>query len=532
MRLLTCSTAIGILCCSVAAAQAPGAIAGVVVDRNNSPIRKAYVTLSTVEPKPQDALAWTDANGRFSFSYLSPGPYRLMARKDGYDFAVFGATAPRRPGATIQLAAGEIRADIVFRLQPPSSISGVVLDEDGDPVRYVQVMVLTRGFPRGKRAFQQGQTAVTDETGHYRLDLVPGKYVIMASVQNHMARKIRPEVSAGDPQLVNLVGSQFYPGVASAESATLLTVQPGQELTQIDFRLSTFPAISVSGRVLIPPGTPADGVSVTMMRDGPGLRLTMGSGTQPPVYTFQIQQLTSGSYKILATATIAGKKYRATQSLVLASEGVSDLVIPLDPPIDLSGTVTVEGPDAAEHPVSTVALTPGDDLPASGALQGNDNKDGTFKSAAVPAGIWDIGPSPITGGYIKSMRLGDLDVLTEDMVISPSTTAKLKIVMGTKAAVLEGDILKGDQPARAVALLVPAEKFRHVAAFYRWIGSDDKGHFEMKGVRPGDYKLFAVEEIDPRTVQDPEFLKPIEASGVAVTLREGTNEKQKLTVIR
>ena len=94
------------------------------------------------------------------------------------------------------------------------------------------------------------------------------------------------------------------------------------------------------------------------------------------------------------------------------------------------------------------------------------------------------------------------------------------------------NIGKGDQPARAIALLVPAEKFRHVAAFYRWIGSDEKGHFEMKGVRPGDYKLFAVEEIDPRTVQDPEFLKPIEASGVAVTLREGTNEKQKLTVIR
>ena len=37
-----------------------GAIAGIVVNgANNSPIRRAIITLSTVEPKPQDAVAWT-----------------------------------------------------------------------------------------------------------------------------------------------------------------------------------------------------------------------------------------------------------------------------------------------------------------------------------------------------------------------------------------------------------------------------------------------------------------------------------------
>ena len=53
-------------CCMVAYAQpaAPpsGTIAGIVVDSgSNAPIRRAVVTLSTVEALPRDAVAWTDA---------------------------------------------------------------------------------------------------------------------------------------------------------------------------------------------------------------------------------------------------------------------------------------------------------------------------------------------------------------------------------------------------------------------------------------------------------------------------------------
>ena len=69
-------------CCVAACAQpaAPpsGTIAGLVLDSgSNAPIRRAVVTLSTVEARPQDAVAWTDASGRFAFGYLPPGRYEL-----------------------------------------------------------------------------------------------------------------------------------------------------------------------------------------------------------------------------------------------------------------------------------------------------------------------------------------------------------------------------------------------------------------------------------------------------------------------
>src|SRR2546422_944412 len=50
--------------CLALCAQAPpnGVIAGIVLDgERNAPIHRAIVTLSTVEARPQDAVAWTDA---------------------------------------------------------------------------------------------------------------------------------------------------------------------------------------------------------------------------------------------------------------------------------------------------------------------------------------------------------------------------------------------------------------------------------------------------------------------------------------
>jgi hypothetical protein len=201
--------------------------------------------------------------------------------------------------------------------------------------------------------------------------------------------------------------------------------------------------------------------------------------------------------------------------------------------VDLAGSVSVEGPDAGKYPASFVNLVPGDDIPWYGPpLRANVNQDGSFKITNVPPGIWDIGAGPLPPvGYVKSMRLGDRDVLTEEMTIRPSTTEPLKIVVGTRAATLEGDVLPGDQPTRAVIVLAPDGKFRRVTSFYRVVAGDEKGHFEIKNATPGEYRVYAFEEFGPLSIQDPDFLKPFEKSGIPVTLQEGPNAAQKLSMI-
>lgn len=534
---LSCSLAIGALAQSSPPAAASGNIAGVVLDAGeNSPLRRAIVTLSTVEAQPQDAVAWTDANGRFSFGYLPAGRYQLRVTKDGYQPAAYnGAGNPNRPPETIQLAAGESRSGLLLRLKLISSINGVVLDEDGDPLPGIQVLVMRPEFRRGRRKLVPGPVAMTDRTGHYRLSgLVGGQYAVAVNSVNRQAVKIHPEATAGEPQQQYSYGAQYYPGADRTDAATLIAVQPGQEISQIDFRLQARPAALIGGKIIIPAnaGSVKD-VSVRIMSQDLGNRMAMGAGAPPPDYNFRGPQLAPGSYLLVAQATIESRPYRGVQMIDLGPQGLHDIAIPIEASVDLTGSVSVEGPDAGKHAASFVTLVPGDDIPWNAPpLRANVNKDGSFKIPAVPPGIWDINAGPIpSNGYIKSMRLGDQDVLTQDMTIRPSTSEPLKIVFSTRAATFQGDVLQGDQPTRAVVLLAPEAKLRHMLGFYRFATTDEKGHFEINRARPGEFRLFAFEDLDQQSIQDPDFLKPFERYGVAVTLREGPNDSQRLSLI-
>jgi hypothetical protein len=517
-------------------ASTSGVIAGTVVDAgNNSPIRRAVITLSTMEAQPQDAVAWTDANGRFSFGYLPPGRYQLRATKDSYQGAAYGTDTFRRPPAIIQLAASQIRNDFTFHLQLMNSITGVVLDEDGDPLAGVQVMAMTPGFQRQKRRLLPGPGTMTDATGHYRLSgFAPGRYAVAANHRNGPLVKMHPEATAGEPEQQYSYGVQYYPGADRAEEAALITVQPGQAISSIDFRLLSRTAGSIEGKIIVPPGAGSvKDVAVNMMSEDFGPGFVTGAGVSLPDYNFRSGQLASGSYLLVAQATIDDRKYRGVQTIDLGPQGIRDVAVPLEVSIDLAGSVSVEGPDADKNVASFVNLVPGDGIPwNTPPLRANVNKDGSFKITGVPPGIWDIGVGPIPpGGYLKSMRLGNQDVLTEEMMIRSSTAESLKIVVSTRAATLEGDVLLATQPSRTVILLAPDGKFRHVTSFNRVAAADEKGHFEIKNATPGKYRLYAFEEFDQRSIQDPDFLKPFESSGVAVTLREGPNTSQELTVI-
>jgi hypothetical protein len=74
------------------------------------------------------------------------------------------------------------------------------------------------------------------------------------------------------------------------------------------------------------------------------------------------------------------------------------------------------------------------------------------------------------------MRLGDQDVLTEEMVIDSGTIAPLNIVVSTRGGVVEGTVVQDEaepaagrqapsKPVRAVVVLAPEGRFEHVMSF-------------------------------------------------------------------
>jgi len=83
-----------------------------------------------------------------------------------------------------------------------------------------------------------------------------------------------------------------------------------------------------------------------------------------------------------------------------------------------------------------------------------------------------------------------------------------------------------------VVVLVHEEAHRGSRRLYKPASTDQYGRFELRGIAPGDYKLFSWEEAESGSWEDPEFLRPFEEKGEKVSLQEGDQKTLNLTAIR
>ncbi len=507
-----------------------GLIAGTVFDGGaKTPLRKANVTLTMLGAKLMDALAWTDDSGHFAFGYLPPGRYQVRAQFQGYQ------NASRAKLNILVLQAGETRSDLVIRLFRLGSISGTVLDDGGEPAEGAMVMAQPTGATSRRNSFG-GPMATADSHGQYRIsNLRAGKYNVVLQQNYEITTHEGSEVSAAAPparQYLHL--RQFYPGTEKPAGAAVLTIENGKEMSGIDFREVSRPAVSLQGHVIPPPNITGTLEGVQVMLSQPGNRWGFtGGGAGPPDFSFNIGNAAPGPHILIAMATAGEKQYRGVLHIDIG-ETNPEINIALEPGVTISGKVAITGPDAASHPASFVSLVSGDDIPWNGPpFRATVNPDGTYKLPSVPPGIWDIEAGPVPkGGYMKSMLLGDQDVLTEEMKITSSTAAPLNIVIATDGATLEGQVTSaaGD-PVQAPVVLMPAGRFQDVVSFRRYVFSNEKGRYRILGLMPGAYKLYSLEDFDARSEEDFESLKPLAKSAVAVELKEGEKTSQDLKLI-
>jgi alpha-tubulin suppressor-like RCC1 family protein len=91
--------------------------------------------------------------------------------------------------------------------------------------------------------------------------------------------------------------------------------------------------------------------------------------------------------------------------------------------------------------------------------------------------------------------------------------------------------VSGNPASGATVVLVPDAAHRQRADLFKRTVTDTAGHFTLTGVSPGEYRLFAWEDVETGAYQDPEFLQPFESKGESITIREGGHESRQLKLI-
>jgi len=135
--------------------------------------------------------------------------------------------------------------------------------------------------------------------------------------------------------------------------------------------------------------------------------------------------------------------------------------------------------------------------------------------------------------YIKSMRSGKVDVFRDGLIVTDSGAPPLKIVLSSGGGSMEGVVLDEDkQPVEgASVLLVPDPARREREDLFKSGTTDQFGRYRFQAIAPGDYKLFAWEDVEPEAWHDPQFLKEFEKHGEPVTVRPNAHVTSELRLI-
>ena len=525
-------------------------LSGQVVNAaTGEPLKKATVTLYRqdslqYQPRQKDV----DAEGRFAFDDLAPGRYALSASRSGFTTQAYGAKRPGgRGGNPLTLLPKQEMKDLRINLTPHGVVIGRVVDEDGDPRVGVPVSAIKSEWRGSRRQMVPYGTANTNDLGEYRLfGVPPGSFWIQASRQHDVSMP-EPNFSAKPEE--DYV-TTYYPGTMDSNTAAQLQVRSGVELRGIDIKMVKARVVRVRGNVVSgASGGPVRAFVMMMPKEsGWGGFMDVRQATVMDAKgAFEFRGVTAGQYAIMANFGSPDGQMTAFQTVNVTDQPVTSLTVVMRPGVAISGTVITEGEEAAKNPDKdkgnagaismplTLVLQPGEQGTVNfmGGGSAPVKEDGTFTLKSIHPGRYRVNAYGGGDGYLKSARFGSVDVLADGLEIPEGgVSGALEVVRSSKGAEVSGTLQDDkDKPLPgATAVLLPEEKYRDQVDRFVVGTADQYGAFTIKNVRPGKYKLIAIESAEGTEWMDPEFVKPYEKKAIALTLEEGQKEMRQLTV--
>ncbi len=484
--------------------------------------------------------ASTDAEGKFRFEGVEAGTYFLIVQKQGF--------VPERrtgyAGRPIRVTPGQEVSGLEYKLQPHAVITGRVVDDEGEPVQGLAVSVLQRRFTNGKRRWMHTNGGSTNDLGEFRIfSLPPGKVILSAMPGRRAVAFAGPLVAtqvsgAGNEQQYI---QTYYPNAFDTEQATVVEIKAGQTVTNVDIQLRRGTVFKISGRVTDPEAQGPMRFGVSAMRSDDMMRGGEGASTKPDG-TFEVRGVRPGSYTVTATTydqrATAGQRRLGVVRLDVSGD-VEGVAIEIKNGLKVSGTVAIQSANVGDKvgPNSVhIMLVPAEHwmlfgpapqivVAADGTWSAENAVPGTYRLNALLARSADGTP-----GHVAAVTVGGEDYLGRELDMTQGPIGPIRVVLSTNSGTINGtlDTSEVSSEGAGFAVAIPVEaKFRLVDQIRPSQVAQD-GSYSIRGLRPGEYLVYAFDQYQPGALEDPEIFKQVEQKGVRVKVSAGQTSTAQL----
>ena len=574
---------------------APGSasVEGVVVDRiTGAPIAGAFVELDgIVNTRVEQRTTTTTRDGAFAFKNVPPSSYWLIASKSGsmpgdprqYIPYVWGQRGLSGTGTQMALEAQQKIQNVRLELVPAGHISGRVLDSSGRPQAKQVVNLLRIDSANGSAdevrnvLGRWGPTdpssaggAKTNDRGEFRIDgVAPGQYYLGVDA-------FHADMPALDPSNITMYTKEkieptYFPGVTDWSKAAPIVLKAGTSVEGLDIPIRKFDFRTIHGMVVDDASgnlTPNASVLIIPV-DAFQSRLANFQAIKHG--TFEFHYVAPKTYYAFAYVENLKPSLFGRTRFEVGGQDIGNLTIRVKPGFALKGRIVMEGdappqigraptsvvlqpeppsnsgtfpgyiePDFSPlHPNSILRSLPMPPGPPSPYILSIPRMEATFEDGGAfhfqNVMPWDytIGAeTELPNAFVKSVRLGNVDVLKEGIHLDAPPHEDLEIIISSGAGSLSGRVIGESSPVTDgfKVVLVPGDIHRR--ELYRTVWTDKSGRYRMEHIAPGDYTLYCWDFVRDNAWTDANFLRLYEGKGTPVHVAERSAQALEIHLIR
>jgi hypothetical protein len=506
----------------------------------------------------------TDSKGEFHFPNVPPGSgYQLVVTGERLTATAYGQNSRNEPWIALTLDPGEELRDLKISVQPLAAIRGRVVDNQGRGLFGARVVVLSPAYRSAppRRTLQGATTAVTNSRGDYQFSSMPaGVYYLRVTPLNSdqaantllstPSRFDRAPEGGGTTATPEGYPVTYFPSAVDVEFAKPINLAAGGDADNTDITVTRVKTGRVRGSVTYDGATPQFG-QVVLQRQATAAESSWTRVAEVRQGQFDIRAVLPGTYVVWTRAGENAERLWGRATVDVRGGETSSVAVKVSPAADISGKLSIEGWTEAIAPDFTqlaVHLVPDDFTPIDLSLPHNEmampapnvtvSADGRFTFRSVPP--WDYivvvkaagdnlpNASSLQRLYVKSIRNRESDIADKGIQLASTFDGTLDVLLALDSGGLDGRVLDEGRDTGGAARVVLVPEARHRRDLYIALTSSSTGRFQLQGIAPGNYKIFAWKDAPSGSWYDPDFLVAYENRGLPVEIEPGSAEYVEL----